>query len=411
MNIAYCSLLLPEDKKLVERSKERLSGISLHKFTRAIINGIEDNIDEPMKIFNIINTINYPKFPDLVFPTEKWHHRKGSDDWHIGYINLIGIKYITQFLGLYRKLDRWIRQTKEQQHIICVHHIYFPSMLAACMLKCKYKKKVTLCLITGDMNGRYGLVSQYTPNLKQLLLKIIENQIDQMAKRFDCFVFATKNMAHAFGVEDKPFVVLECAYLLPEYTSQASVVYKKSNSQKIIFYAGALREEYGISHLLRAFVMIDNSNYHLWLAGDGNAVHTVKEYQKRYSNIEYLGFLTPQEVDIRQQQSTVLISPRTSQYEYVKYSFPSKIMECLASGIPYIAHRLPCDPPEYADHIQYADGETDEALKNKIIQICSLTEMERNLMGEKARNFINEEKNPSVMTKRIVTMWNYMLKA
>ena len=140
-------------------------------------------------------------------------------------------------------------------------------------------------------------------------------------------------------------------------------------------------------------------------------MHTVKEYQKRYSNIEYLGFLTPQEVDIRQQQSTVLISPRTSQYEYVKYSFPSKTMECLASGIPYIAHRLPCDPPEYADHIQYADGETDEALKNKIIQICSLTEMERNLMGEKARNFINEEKNPSVMTKRIVTMWNYMLKA
>lgn len=40
MNIAYCSMLLPEEKKLAERSKERLSGISLHRFTGALIQGL-----------------------------------------------------------------------------------------------------------------------------------------------------------------------------------------------------------------------------------------------------------------------------------------------------------------------------------------------------------------------------------
>ena len=154
MEIAYCSLLLPEEKKLAERSKERLSGISLHKFTRAVISGIDANVEHPVKVFNIINTLNFPKFPDLIFKTEMWSHSKGAEDWHIGYINLIGIKYITQAKNLYKKLKIWRNNIDEDKCIICVHHIYYPSVLAAYRLKKKYGDKIIICLITGDMNGK-----------------------------------------------------------------------------------------------------------------------------------------------------------------------------------------------------------------------------------------------------------------
>lgn len=409
IKVAYCSLLLPEEKRLVERSKKRLSGISLHKFTRAVIGGLDKNLPaKSLSIFNIINTLNYPNFPDLFFKTEKWSHIIGSEDWHIGYINLFGIKYITQSMGLYLKLKRWVNSIDASCCIVCVHHIYFPSIFAAYLLKKKYKQKIRLCLVTGDMTGKFGLASQYKPNLKQHMITVMNKMIDAMAKRFDCFVFATRAMADAFGVETKPFVVLECAYLEPEYASLSHNVMcdRLSPNQKIIFYAGALREDYGIPHLLRAFSMIDSSDYRLWLAGgDGNAVYMIKEYQKRFKNIEYLGFLTPQEVDARQQIATVLISPRTSQFEFVKYSFPSKTMECLASGKPYIAHRLPCDPPEYSQYIQYASDESDEALKDKIVEICSLSQKEREAIGARARDFVLREKNPYVMTRRIVDMW------
>ena len=80
MNIAYCSLLLPEEKRLSERSKERLSGISGHKVTVATIKGIDENLDSPVTIFNIINTLNYPHFPQLIFPTEQWSHAEYSKD-------------------------------------------------------------------------------------------------------------------------------------------------------------------------------------------------------------------------------------------------------------------------------------------------------------------------------------------
>ena len=408
MNIAYCSLLLPEEKKLSERAKERLSGVSLHKFTRAVIQGLDANLDQPVDVFNIINTLNYPKFPDLIFKTEQWSHAEGAKDWHIGYINLFGIKYITQAEGLYKKLCKWVKSKGTEPCIICVHHIYYPAMLAACKVKRKFGDRVKICLITGDMNGQYGLTAQFEMNLKQRLTHHLENRVDEMATQFDCFVFATKHMAEAFGVADKPFVVLECAYSEPAY--YATLEEAPEGDEKIIFYAGALREEYGIPHLLRAFSMIQNENYRLWLAGGGNAEPLIKEYVQKDPRIEFLGFITPQEVDIRQKKSTALISARTTDRAFVKYSFPSKTMEGLASGKPYIAHQLPCDPPEYGDYILYADNESDEALRDKMVQVCELPKQERDAISLRAREFVLREKNPQAMTKRILNLWMQVLE-
>lgn len=407
MKIAYCSLLLPEEKKLAERAKGRLSGVSLHKFTSAVIHGLDANLDEPVKLFNIINTLNYPKFPDLIFKTEQWSHTAGADDWHIGYVNLIGIKYITQEEGLYKKLSQWVKSLNGEECMVIVHHIYYPAMRAACRLKKKYPNQVKICLITGDMNGKYGLKPQHKPNLKQRLLKIVENSIDKMVKSFDCFVFATKYMAEAFGVEDKPSTVLECSYIDPPYMTQAQQTAPEGD-EKIIFYAGALRDEYGIGHLLNAFSLIEDPSYRLWLAGGGNAEEKIKEFAAKDPRVEFLGFVTPQEVFRRQNLATILISPRTSERAFVKYSFASKTMDSLASGKPYVAHQLPCDPPEYADYIQYAADESDAALRDKIVEVCELPLEQRMEIGKKARHFILTEKNPEAMCKRVLDMFAHM---
>lgn len=406
MHIAYCSLLLPEEKRIAERAKKRLPGISLHKFTSAILRGLDENLDGGVDVFNIINTRNYPDFPQLVFKTEKWSHKEGANDWHISYVNLFGIKYMTQAEGLYRKLCKWVASKGDEPCLICVHHIYFPAMYAATKVKRKFGDQVKLCLITGDMNGAFGLAAQTGNCLKQRLTLRLEKKVDQLAKGFDCFVFATEHMAQAFGVEDKPFTVVECAYAEPSYYS--SLEDTSDESEKIIFYAGALREEYGIPHLLRAFSMIEGENYRLWLAGGGNAEHIIAEFAEKDPRIEFLGFITPQEVDLRQKRATVLISARTTEYAFVKYSFPSKTMEGLASGKPYIAHRLPCDPPEYADYILYAE-ESDEALRDKMVQVCELPKAQRDAISQKARDFVLREKNPKIMSKRIVDMWKQVL--
>ena len=409
MNIAYCSLLLPEEKKLSERTKKRLVGISVHKVTKAEIEGIDANLEEPVTIFNIINTLNYPHFPSLIFKTEKWSHTRSASDVHIGYINLFGIKYITQTHNLYKQLNAWVKSKKKEKCVICVHESYYPAMKAAYKLKKKYKEQVVLCLNAGDIPGKtYGVYGSKKTLKQKLIEKFVCEKIMEMAKGFDCFVFVTKNMAEAYGVQDKPFVVVECVYSEPEYALEKNVNLKEEDNTKVIFYAGAIREDYGIGHLLRAFSSIKNQNYRLVIAGGGAAEALVEEYAQKDSRIKFMGFIPPQEVYRQQQNATVLISPRLSNLEFVKYSFPSKSVDSLASGKPYIAHKLPCDPEEYADYIQYAGDESDEGLKNKIVEVCELPEEVRAEIGQRARQFIIEEKTPKKMTKEIVSLWLHM---
>lgn len=409
MNIAFCSLLLPEDKNITARTKGHLSGVSLHKFSKAIIQGLDANLEEPIKIFNIINTLNFPKFPDLIFKNEIWSHCKNANDVHIGYINIFGLKYITQEINLYLKLKKWMRSIGNQKVIICVHHNYFPMMRAVLKIKKQYGNQVVTCLISGDIPGKFGLKSQYKESFKQKLIEQMEKQILAMVKEFDSFIFQTKYMAEGFDVQDKPVCVLECTYTKPAYSKTSIDEEYKKPGKKIVFYAGSLRKEYDVLHLVRAFSLISGKNYELWLAGGGNAVEDIKEAANKDKRIKYLGFISPNEVASRQEAATVLVSPRTSKHNFVKYSFPSKTMECLASGKPYIAHKLPCEPPEYGNYIQYPLSESDEDFANKIKSVCELPEESRRRLADQARRFIEDEKNPTEMCKRIVLFWNTLL--
>lgn len=405
MKICYCSLLLPDAEKLMRKTKSKLS-FSRHKFGTNILEGLDYNSNGNVTVFNIINTVNFPQYKQLIFKTEEWSHNNKSQNRHVGYINLFIVKYITQYLMLKKNLKRWIKENGDEQLVIYVQDMYFPSVCAA-LATAKKRKNVKTCLMTGDLNGKYGLASDCS-KFKNWLIEKKDNYINKKIKEFDSFVLVTKFMAEAMGVQDKPNTIMECLYS-PE-NSKLYEVDNKETSEKIIFNAGAIREEYGISHLLRAFSMIQDENYRLWIAGGGDGVDEVKEYEKKDSRIKYLGFISPKQVEEYQQIATALINPRTSEHEFVKYSFASKNMECLASGKPYIAHRLPCNPVEYDDFIQYPINETDEALKDEIIKVCEMTKQERDKIGIKSRNFILKEKNPMKQCKKIYDMLENMWK-
>ena len=44
-----------------------------------------------------------------------------------------------------------------------------------------------------------------------------------------------------------------------------------------------------------------------------------------------------------------------------------------------------------------------------MVQICQLSREERDAISQKARAFVLREKNPGIMSKRIVDMWKQVL--
>lgn len=215
----------------------------------------------------------------------------------------------------------------------------------------------------GDIYGQYGLST--AKNMYGRAVEFLHRKMDRMASECDTFGLATRNMAEALPGDRQD-----------------------ETKEKTIFYAGALLNEYGIDHLLNAFALIDDPTYRLVIAGGGDVAREVEQAAGADSRINYLGFITPTEVQAEQNMATVLVNPRQSGREHVKYSFASKNLECLASGVPYIAHDLPCNQLEYADCILYLENETDEAFAEKIREVCSLNNEERRAIGERAYNFI-----------------------
>ena len=372
--------------------------VSSHKFQENMIRGLLAN-DQKVYVVNIPRVRYYPHYPKVFFKKSKFINPTGVRGINIGFVNLPLINYLTQRLSLKKELRR-ITGKKGKYTLISFNN-YLPQNRAMVEVK-KKKKNVYICNVLGDLHGSYGVrVAGRYVGLKGKLIERIEAEQDRLSAESDAFGFLTGFMAEALGVQDKPYTVIEGIY-----SGEKKEIINTDTENKTIFYAGAVEEEYGLLHLLRAFSMINDSSFRLRIAGGGGAVKAVEDYSKKDSRISYLGYITPEEVERNQMEATCLVNPRTSDHEYVKYAFPSKNMECLASGKPYVAHRLPCNPPEYDMYFQCPESESDEDLAAEMVRVCNLPARERQRIGSEAQRFILNMKNPRMQCSKIVELMN-----
>ena len=103
-----------------------------------------------------------------------------------------------------------------------------------------------------------------------------------------------------------------------------------------------------------------------------------------------------------QKNATVLVNPRQNNEEFTKYSFPSKNLEYLSSGVPLVAYKLDGIPDEYDDFITYPSDDSASELANEIIKICNMSDDERKVLGSKARDFVFENKNKVKQAQKII---------
>lgn len=398
MRFIFCSMMFADVENDIRKSRSP-NTVSGHVFQENLVRGFSENNCD-FSVINIPRIRRFPDYPAMLFHRQAVRWNDQTDMVHVGFLNLFGLNLLTQWRAVYQELKKQVKAANGEPVVILTFNSYIQTSLAMLSIRKKYPN-VRLCTIVGDLHDSLGVANAQT-GLKGKLIAKIERLQDRLAKKYDYFVFLTKYMASALGVEDRPHTVMEGLYQVKEPDCELSSVC----AEKTVFYAGSLCEEYGIAHLLRAFSMIEDPQFRLWIAGKNGQVDLVRQYAQEDPRITYLGFITPAEVSRYQQEATVLINPRTSELEFVKYSFASKTLECLASGKPYIAHRLPCDPPEYGQYIQYADGETDQALRDKIMEICALSKSDRDELGQKAKQFIISEKNPKTMCQKILDMFH-----
>lgn len=399
MEVLYCTRLIPHIKNLYEKYPNHKFIISVDRFIMNQIIGIENVTNKNVHIINIPEVPSYPRFPSLIMHKTYWSHANGSKDIDVGFINLPIIRQMIAPNRVGKHINTWIKENQNEQKVILTYSTNPMSMSAVVKAK-KKDNSIRIVLVVGDLIGDKGISLKGKGFLNKLLNLYYQRGNDCISK-FDGYILLTDYMARELGAENKPTLVIEGIYN-KDIEPVKDENNEEENDLKIVFHAGSLERRYGVFNLIDAFSMIQDDNYRLWLAGGSSESEAINNSCAKDPRICYFGFVSPQQVLDLQAKATVIVNPRTTEGEFTKYSFPSKTMEGLASGKPFIGCRLPGIPEEYFDYMQCVYDDTAESLSKKIKEVCELSEYERNEIGNKSREFILNNKNCHAQGKKIV---------
>lgn len=405
MRVVLLLGIFPQNRysEIVENSKGVIQ-YAADALQKSIIEGIGSLLGN-IEILNLPYIGSYPKrynkfwsiSGNFTYVTQNRNIVKGEN---IRFCNLSGFKLISRYWNARKALLRWCRENKEENKIVIAYAIHSPFFKACIDIKEKYFPSLKVILIVPDLPKYMGGKSN---RIMDFLRDKNEKILSSLYQKVDGYVLLSKYMADYLKIESK-WTVVEGIF---NNVSDDILMDKIQNREvKSIFYSGTLARRYGILNLVKAFTQLSNPQYRLVICGDGDSVDKMREYIKQDSRIIYKGQLPREDVLKLQRKATLLVNPRTPEGGFTKYSFPSKTMEYLASGVPTLLYKLPGIPDEYYQYCYSLEDISINILSEKIEEILAKDECELKEMGERARNFILKEKNPIVQCKKIVNLIN-----
>lgn len=216
------------------------------------------------------------------------------------------------------------------------------------------------------------------------------------------YVFLTEAMNTRLNPTAKPYVILEghCDNTMRELVPNL----QKKTKPRVCLYAGGVSKRYGLDYLVEGFRLAAIPNCRLDVYGPGDYAAEIERISQTDASVHYGGMLFSSEVVEKEMEATLLINPRPTHEEFVKYSFPSKTMEYMASGTPVLTTDLPGMPEEYREYVHLIQKETPEGLAEALRIALSDSDSGLFEMGCKAREFVLQQKNNVVQARKIVEL-------
>jgi len=374
-------------------------------FQLAFIDGLRSNVDE-LDVINLPFTGSFPlNYKKILSPRSEKFEYKNSQGLNIScynqrFVNLIYAKLYFREHACYNALKKYYNSHKNSTYVnIIVYSVHLPFLKAAIKLKKKHDNVRIIDVVTD--------LPEFKNDTSSRLWQLLNNYDTHVGKDIynavDGYILLTEHMSKRIITNCQPYEIIEGLYNTSDSSENTT---NSDTNQKIIFYSGTLAKRYNILSLVKAFQQIKDKNYRLVICGSGSCKKEIQNAAKIDTRIQFKGEISRNEVLRLQKNASLLVNPRTNENEYTKYSFPSKTMEYLASGVPTLIYKLEGIPDEYYNHCFTLTDTSITALKNKIVEILSLTDKDRTTIGHNAKKFILENKTACQQCRKVVKLIN-----
>lgn len=295
MDIACLMGLFPKEyKEEILRNSICSVQNAANKLQWNIVEGLDENLDRPVKIFNSLYIGSSPhKYSSLKIPSFSFKHCKNANDLNIGFNNRSIIKYFSKYMKIKLAMKEWI-DSNERDKVLIVYAMTTPFMQLIRYIK-RRNKKITICLVVPDLPDYMNLTSN--KNFAYLVLKKLQNLIFRNCnKSVDCFVLLTDQM--------KDWFKYNINYTVVEGITTSTIDFKSYAKKKSILYSGMIEKKYGVVDLVKSFLKIDNSEWILDIYGDGLALEEISKIKN--SNVILHGTVPNSEVVVAQKERRYL---------------------------------------------------------------------------------------------------------
>lgn len=401
LDVLFLGRLFPREKEQEIKGKMK-TGLqdAANALQWNIIDGFEENDIGTIRIINYLPVDAYPKgYTDKFIEGFSFNHSHKHDagDINVRCCNIFGIKRFINIFYFKKHIKKWAKEKSDKQKIL-FSYTANSMFLSLAKLAKNINPEVKVACLIADI-PEYSTVSVLT-GAKKLYHDYEVKKTASLYGVVDKFILLTEHMAERLGLK-VPFMVMEGIATTTDVEAGEDTDYGK-----YILYTGLLNEKFGLCNLADAFSMIEDENVRLILCGSGDAEEYIAKKQKEDNRIITLGRVDRAKALRLQKGATILVNPRQNNEDFTKYSFPSKNLEYLSSGVPTVAYKLNGIPDDYDDYIIYPADDSPEALCDELIRLLSMTDGERNAVGEKARSFVCGNKNKTAQAKRIIEFLN-----
>ncbi|VVO86704.1 hypothetical protein PS850_02135 [Pseudomonas fluorescens] len=396
MNILFLGGIFSEgDKGRISQKSKGGVQYAADTLQKNYITGFSQSGDvSAISVINLPFIGAYPKrYQDLFYrPVEVRESLERATVLNIGFFNLTIVKNLHKAILAVKSILEEMKAAPDQPQVLVCYSMHLPFLLACYFIKLA-KKDTHLCVIVPDL-PEYMAVRKGVTKFVFHMLSLISYSIVSKA---DSVVAITREMLNKFDANIKKVVIEGIAD--KRYISISETVQRK----KYFLYTGTLDRRYGIRNLLDSYISSGVDDYELFICGDGDDRAYVEGVVAAGANVKYFGQLDRDSVLTLQRNAALLINPRDNDSEFTKYSFPSKIIEYMSSGVPVLMYRLDGIPDEYYGFC-YLIPPGDNGLKMKLFELSKLSDSEFISKGESAKKFIIENKMPDMQVAKLLNV-------
>lgn len=375
----------------VKNSKVKPSA-SAQNFENALIKGFMGNKVE-LTVVSAESIATYPKGNRLILKERKDILNAGCASDILPAINLPLFKQNGHAKGAKKHLIKWLKTNKDQsEKCVLVYGIY-PSVVKGLQKICtRYNCKI-FAVIT-DVPSTMFTYSKNKGVLKRIFSGSYRKSAIDLQNKFDGYIYLTEAMSEEVA-PGKPYTVVET---IADKSIFDTVRTPEKSEPPAVMYAGALYKKYGVDLIVDAFEKV-KSDCELWLFGSGDYEEEIKKRAKNNTRIKFFGRVTRQEVLRYEKEASLLLNIRNDEDVYTKYSFPSKMVEYLLSGTPLLTTKLSGIPDEYYAYCYVTTNRDIQKIAEQIDEI--LHDKSITVLGDKAKQYVEENKNSLVQAARI----------